>query len=431
MGRANAGDILRRDLGLDVGVVLFDRELPHFLGELAGQRRPRRHLEARKHRKRQVERAFAVALAAFVPFAEEIPLDELVVLLGVLEFLLRLLPEHLRLQIHHFRQRRDLHESKPSFRIGLADLVVDALQILLELLDDEIGLLDIAPELLQMRLHADRAAEQHGVLVGETFGDEFVHDVAHRLKRGIALLLLLVGAGFGHAHLQIAILGGQRKPVLAVEVGQQFAVHCGGLVVVLGLGQNLSVGIARIHIKFFQPLGRFGELGEEIVVDFHALVLLVAAEIIVGHFQTRRPILGALAVGQRSDQLFRLLELVEREHSAHFDGEESGLRLRPALLGGGDDRFGDIRIAVGNERLDKGYLAFHGFAIGLLLGRLLRSLLFRLLRPHRRACCHRHQGEDEVFIAHGAYIILYFTLLLQVKFSTFFIPTRSWRAVSS
>ena len=145
-------------------------------------------------------------------------------MLGLRELLLGLLPKHLRLEIHDLGKRRNLEKAKPALGIGLANLVVDALQILLELLDDEVGPLYVAPQLLKVGLHADRAAEQNCVLALEALLDELVDRLGYDIERTVALRLLLVCAVLGDAHQKVAILGSERQPVLARQVGQQLAV---------------------------------------------------------------------------------------------------------------------------------------------------------------------------------------------------------------
>ena len=304
----DARDILGGHLRLDLGVVLLHRELANFLSHLAGERSPRRHLEARKDRDREREGTLSVARTVLVFLAEHVALDKLVVVLGLRKLLLCLLPKHFRLEIHHLRKRRNLEKPQPALGIGLAYLVVDALKILLELLDDEVGALDVAPQLLEVGLHADGAAEQHGVLALEALLDQLVDRVADDVERPVALRLLLGRAVFGDAHQKVAVLGGERKPVLARQVGQKLAVYLGRLVVVLRLRKYLAVGVAGIDIELLKPLGRFWERRKELVVDLDALFLLVATEVVVGHLEPRRPVLRALAVGQRGDLLLGLVE---------------------------------------------------------------------------------------------------------------------------
>ena len=390
--RPDARDILGSHLGLDLRAVLLFCELAHLLRHLAGERRPGRHLEACEHRDGEIERALAVALAVLVLLAEHVALDKLVVVLGLRELLLGLLPKHLRLEVHNLGKRRNLEKTKPALGIGLAYLVVNALQILLELLDDEVGPLYVASQLLKVGLHADRAAEQNGILALKALLDEFVNRLGHDAERIVALRLLLICAVFGDAHQKVAILGSERQPVLACQVGQQFAVDLGSLVVVLSLGEYLTIGVARIDVELLQPLGRLGERSEELVVDLHALLFLVAPEIVVRNLQPGGPVFRALAVGQRGDLLLSLLEAAEGKHATNLNREEPRLGLRPLGLRLGDHRLGYIGIAPGDELFDVGDLELKGLVNlrRLFFCRSLRSGSLRFLRENRRKRCHRH-----------------------------------------
>ena len=107
-------------------------------------------------------------------------------------------------------------------------------------------------------------------------------------------------------------------------------------------------------------LGRLGEHLEELVVDLHALRLAVraAAVVVVGHLKPRRPVLHALAVGQRGDLALGLVEPAERQHAAYLDREEPRLRLRPPGLRRGDHRLREIGVAKLDESLHIGDFGF-------------------------------------------------------------------------
>ena len=104
--RAHLGDLLGRDLGLDLRAVLLLGKGLDLLRKIARRRGPRAGLVVEKHGDREVERAFAVPPAArLVALAEHEALDALVVGFRLLRLGLRLVPQHLRLEVETFGKR--------------------------------------------------------------------------------------------------------------------------------------------------------------------------------------------------------------------------------------------------------------------------------------------------------------------------------------
>ena len=290
--RAHLGDLLGRDLRLDLRVVLLLCEGSDLLGEVAGRGGPRARLVLEEHRHRLVERALrAVALAVLSLRAEHVRLDLLVVALRLpLRLGQRLVPQHLGPQVHALGKRRLPKDAPRAVGVERDDLLVDLLELVAVVVDDHRRLGDVAAYLLDVRLHRHGAPEVERVRV-RVEPQEPVDDLARRGERGVALLellrlLLRVGHldRVGDAQVEVDRLARDVAPrVLAGrQLREQRRVALGGLGVLPVADEELAVRVARLHVELADLGRRLLEHLEELVVDLHALGLLAAVEVVVG-----------------------------------------------------------------------------------------------------------------------------------------------------
>ena len=256
--------------------------------------------------------------------------------------------------------------------------------------------LDIALEKLDVGLHRNRTAEiDRTALLPEKLVDELLR----RLKIALALprrrqvrreLEIHLGRLAGHVAPGVRIL---IRTVLAVDELEEPLVDLRRGVELLVADENLTPGVARILVKLLELLWqglRVGELREELVIDLRALGLLAARKEVVRDLETGRPVLRAIAVRQRGDARFGLVELTQQQHAADLDGEEKRIRFGPALLGRRNHGFGQIREAALDQGLDIGDLRLEGLINLVLLGRRLSRGGLALFRKHGRCRQKRH-----------------------------------------
>ena len=382
---------------LDVRLVKLLSHGLDAVGHIARRRRPRARLVVEEDVQRHVEGTFrTIALAAVLrPRPEHPRLDLLVVALRrLLRFGLDFVPQHLRLQIEAFGERRLLQKAHLALGIVLDDLVVQLPQLRQILVDERLGPVDVALHLLDMSLHRDSPPEIERLL---ELPEKLVGDLARRFEVGIALgLVLRVLRLIRQTQIDLDRLAREIAPLVAAvrQLLQQGLVTLGRQRILPVARQELSVGIARLHVELAQIRRRLRIGREELAVDLHALFLLSAAVVVVGDLQARRPVLGRLAVGERGDLLLRLVELAKRQKPADFNGKEPDLGLGPLLLRLFDDWRGDVGIPVVHQGLD---IVDLGLKFWIFLGRLGSSL-----SPLRGRSCffgddwrHRHGRQNQ------------------------------------
>ena len=373
---AHLRGLRRRDLGLDLRLVLLDREVLDPLHELLGLGGPGGLGVLDVDVDGVVVRARPVALAVLALGAEHEVLDAVVVALRLLELGRDLAPVHVGEHVAAQRHRRLAQEPLAAVGVEVLDALVQLGELVHVVVDRRLGPVGAALQELDVGLHRDRAAEVHGPpLLPEELVDELLRalEVARALARG-----RLVAR---HAQVHLARLARDVAPgvrvlvaVLAVEELEERLVALGRLGELLVGDQQLAVGVAGLEVEVAQPLRRRGELLEELAVDLGALLLLALLEVVVRDLEARRPVLAAVAVGQRGDLRLGHGEHSQREHAPDLDGEEQRVGLGPLLLRGRDDRLGEVGEPAVDQRLDVADLGLQRLVDLALVGRGRRLL---------------------------------------------------------
>ena len=243
---------------------------------------------------------------------------------------------------------------KLALGVELDDRLVELLKLGHVFVDRLLGLGDVALQELDVRLHRDGTAEVYGAIL---LPEELVDD----LLGGVEVLIAVLDIGLVGRELQVH-LGRLARDVapsvrvilalLLVDLRKKPGVDLHGLLEALVADEDLAPGVASLHVELADFLGGLGKRLEELVVDLRALGLLAAEEEVVRDLETGRPVLRAVAVGERRDLLLGLFELAQGEHATDLDREELGLGLGPLFLRRLDDGLCEIGIAVLDQRLD-------------------------------------------------------------------------------
>ena len=348
-----------------------------------------------------VERAEAVAPPGGSRLlAEEERLHALVVALGLLELVLRLVPEQPGEHEAAQRHRRELEQALAPVGVDRDDLLVQLLELAHVLADRLLRLRDAAVEQLDVRLHRDRAPEVDR-LVG------LPEELVDELLRGGDVALALVPVRLVGRELQVHLgrlardVAPRARVLIAfapVDQREKPLVDLRRLAVALVVDEDLAPRVARLLVELADVLRRLRVRLEELGVDLRAVVLAPAEEEVVRDHEPRRPVLRALAVGKRRHLLLRLLELPEREHAADLVREERRLGRRPLLLRRRDDVRREVGVAVLDERRDVVDLVLKGLVL-LVAGRLRRVGGGSAERRERRQSRRRASEEKDNCLA--------------------------------
>ena len=248
--------------------------------------------------------------------------------------------------------------------------------------DEPLGLLHVAVEHLDVRLHRDRLAEDDDELV---LPEQLVHDL-RRLGQVVRAHLRLLGILhlLREADEQRHVLHRHRAPPLLGrarlgDLREKARVHLHGLAEVLLVHADLRPLESGLHVEVQQVGTGLLHGLEELLVDLAALFHLGAGVVGVGHREAQRPVFAALLVLHAVDDLLHVGELAEAQVALDLQHLELGPQLRPLLLRRVDDRLREVRHVRVDERADVLQLLLHRGVFGLGRGRL-----GRIRRPHRR-----------------------------------------------
>ena len=376
--------LVRRDLDglLEVRLVARENERRDVLVEPPRRARAGRLGVLHVDVDRVVEGAETVALAVLAARAEQHRLDLLLVRLLLLRLGLRALPQHLREQVAALGHRAHAHVAAAAVRILLQEAGVDLRELRHVFVDEPLGLLHVAVEHLDVRLHRNRLAEDDDELV---LPEQLVHDL-RRLGQVVRAHLRLLGILhlLREADEQRHVLHRDGAPALLGrarlgDLREEARVHLHGLAEVLLVHADLRPLESGLHVEVQQVGAGLLHGLEELLVDLAALFHLGAGVVGVGHREAQRPVFAALLVLHAVDDLLHVGELTEAQVALDLQHLELGPQLRPLLLRRVDDRLREVRHVRVDERADVLQLLLHRGVFGLGRGRL-----GRIRRPHRR-----------------------------------------------
>ncbi len=240
-------------------------------------------------------------------------LNKVIIMLRLLIFRLRFLPHHIREQIAASWHRREFQKPKVSVGVCFFNQLMQFSELIHIIINRTLRTINATAQQLQVRLHRDSAPEENGLIL---LPKKLINILTRTIEETFALLLILRLCR--EAQIHIGCLARDITPYIIIlfrafriQVREQSLINLTRALKVLCHNENLPILITRLTMERTQFFRGFRILLEELAIDLLAVRLASAHKVIVGDFQTRRPELGTIPVGERGNLLLCLFKLVQ------------------------------------------------------------------------------------------------------------------------